>query len=130
MCWGGIPRRWGIFTALALHVPGVDGNANLCVKTEATAAAVTSGMGRGQFAGYYGSMRALTVAIGPFVFGHLYAFGRRAFQTRAGHARVNLGFWAAALLGCVVPEIFHRRLLAAKKGNTQNSEAVDSIAAD
>jgi hypothetical protein len=49
---------------LLLHTPGIDGNANLCVKSEATDLAIETGMGRGEFAGYYGSMRALTVAIG------------------------------------------------------------------
>ena len=118
MTWGGVAKKWGIFTALALHIPGMDGNANLCMKTEATEAAIAIGMGRGQFAGYYGSMRALTVAIGPYLFGNLYAFGRRTIVTSSGAPRCNLGFFAAALLGCVLPEFFHQRLLRAKTAIT------------
>ena len=36
--------------------------------------------------------------------GNMYAFGRRVTPNR------NLGYWAAAVLGCVLPEIFHRLL--------------------
>ena len=61
-------------------------------------------MGKGEFAGYYGNLRALTVAIGPFLFGQLYAWGRRVMPGK------NLGFWAASILGCILPEIFHRLL--------------------
>lgn len=75
-------------------------------------------MGRGEFAGYYGSMRALTVAIGPYVFGNLYAWGRTAFtNVCTGRPRFNLGFFAAAVLGCAVPEVFHQLLRSSRKAD-------------
>ena len=98
-----------------MHTPGIDGNANLCVKSEATDLAIETGMGRGEFAGYYGSMRALTVAVGPYIFGNLYAWGRKAFTSATGRPRYNVGFFAAAFLGCVVPEVFHQLLRRASR---------------
>eukprot|EP01052_Picozoa_sp_SAG31_P009995 SAG31_NODE_535_length_14348_cov_11.339603_18_plen_75_part_00 len=72
-------------------------------------------MGRGEFAGYYGNLRALTVFIGPLLFGNLYAYGRRVAPGR------NFGFWAAAALGCVIPEICHRMLTDIEVLETQAS---------
>ena len=37
------PRMVAIFSGLALHTPGIDGNANLCIKSEATDLAVATG---------------------------------------------------------------------------------------
>ena len=53
------------------------------------------GMGRGEFAGLFGNLRALTSATGPYLFGQLYAWGR-TFEI-AGATR-NLGFWAVGPL--------------------------------
>ena len=122
MTWGGVPRMWGVFTALAFHLPGIDGNSSLAVRTEATELGVGAGMGRGEFAGYYGSLRALTVAIGPFIFGNLYAWGRTVFVNAQNQPRYNLGFFAAAVLGCIVPEIFHQMLRGAKDRPAQREE--------
>lgn len=102
--WGAVPRAWAMFGGIFLHFPGINANSSLPLKTQATEIAIASGLGRGEFAGYFGNLRALTVAVGPFLFGNMYAWGRTVAPGR------NLGFWSAALLGCVVPEIFHRML--------------------
>ena len=105
LLWGAIPRAWAVFAALALHFPGINTNSALCIKSAATQTAIVHhGMGRGEFAGYFGNLRAITAAIGPFVYGQLYALGRTAYPGR------NLGFWAAALLGCAIPEALHQLL--------------------
>jgi DHA1 family tetracycline resistance protein-like MFS transporter len=104
MVWGLVPRAWAMFAGIFLHFPGINANASLPLKTQATEIAIASGLGRGEFAGYFGNLRALTVAVGPFLFGNMYAWGRTATPGR------NLGYWAAALLGCVLPEVFHRML--------------------
>ena len=64
------------------------------------------GMGRGEYAGFSGNLRAITVAVGPMLYGYIYAAGR---QTRMG-SRVNLGYFAAAIVGCLLPELVHRTL--------------------
>ena len=40
------------------------------------------------------------------LYGYIYAAGR---QTRMG-SRVNLGYFAAAIVGCLLPELVHRTL--------------------
>jgi hypothetical protein len=55
--------------------------------------------------------------------GPLASLGRSCLESGAARrgltacaaARFNIGFFAAALLGCVVPEIFHQSLLRAKR---------------
>ena len=42
-------------------------------RREATETALESGMAKGEFAGYFGNLRALTVAVGPFIFGVAHA---------------------------------------------------------
>jgi hypothetical protein len=74
--------------------------------------------------GYYGSMRALTVAVGPYIFGNLYAWGRKAVTNAAGRPRFNFGFMAAALLGCVVPEFFHQLLLISRRNDKKDKAAL------
>ena len=58
-----------MFAGICLHFPGINANSALCLKTEATETALESGMAKGEFAGYFGNLRALTVAVGPFIFG-------------------------------------------------------------
>ena len=65
-------------------------------------------MGRGQFSGNFGCLRALTTAVGPLLMGRLFSWGRARFVSADGKPRVNLGFLAAALLGCVLPEVLHQ----------------------
>ena len=102
--WGAVPRAWAMFTGLALPFPGINANSSLPLKTQATEIAIAAGLGRGEFAGYFGNLRALTVSVGPFIMGNMYAWGRTVAPGR------NLGFWTAALLGTVLPEICHRML--------------------
>ena len=66
---GSQPRAWAMFAGICLHFPGINANSALCLKTEATETALESGMAKGEFAGYFGNLRALTVAVGPFIFG-------------------------------------------------------------
>ena len=69
-------------------------------------------------------MRALTVAVGPYIFGNLYAWGRKAVTNAAGRPRFNFGFMAAALLGCVVPEFFHQLLLISRRNDKKDKAAL------
>ena len=77
-----------MFGGIFLHFPGINANSSLPLKTQATEIAIASGLGRGEFAGYFGNLRALTVAVGPFLFGNMYAWGRTVAPGR------NLGFWS------------------------------------
>ena len=70
---GSQPRAWAMFAGICLHFPGINANSALCLKTEATETALESGMAKGEFAGYFGNLRALTVAVGPFIFGASHA---------------------------------------------------------
>ena len=70
---GSQPRAWAMFAGICLHFPGINANSALCLKTEATETALESGMAKGEFAGYFGNLRALTVAVGPFIFGVAHA---------------------------------------------------------
>lgn len=128
--WGAVPRAWAMFGGICLHFPGINANSSLPLKTQATEIAIASGLGRGEFAGYFGNLRALTVAVGPFLCGNMYAWGRTVAPGR------NLGYWLAALLGCVLPEVFHRMLsdsdfdsedgVIKKEVGGETSEAKDS----
>jgi hypothetical protein len=121
--WGAVPRQWAIYLGLALHFPGISENSSLCVKSAATEIAIGEcGMGRGEFAGLFGNLRVLTSATGPYLFGQLYAWGR-SFPI-AGVTR-NLGFWAAVVLGCVLPELFHRMLGAQDMEPTVAAKEID-----
>ena len=102
--WGAVPRAWAMFAGIGLHFPGINANSSLPLKTQATCLAIAAGFGRGEFAGYFGNLRALTVAVGPYWFGNMYAWGRTVVPGR------NLGYWSAAVLGCAMPEILHRML--------------------
>jgi hypothetical protein len=65
--WGAVPRAWAMFLGLGLHFPGINANSSLPLKTQATELAIAAGLGRGEFAGYFGNLRALTVSVGPFI---------------------------------------------------------------
>ena len=111
--WGAIPRPWAMFAALLVATPGIDAHSSNAVTAMATDVAqglrskkYPMGMGRGEYAGFSGNLRAITVAVGPMLYGYIYAAGR---QTRMG-SRVNLGYFAAAIVGCLLPELVHRTL--------------------
>eukprot|EP01043_Picozoa_sp_COSAG02_P060911 COSAG02_NODE_8063_length_2726_cov_2.042254_1_plen_392_part_00 len=109
--WGAIPKPWAMFAALLVAVPGIDAHSNTAVTAMATDVAqglrtkkYPIGMGRGEYASYFGNLRAITVAVGPMIYGYIYAFGRKLYPA------VNLGYFAAAVVGCLIPELIHRTL--------------------
>ena len=82
-----------MFAALAVATPGIEGHSNTAVKAMATDLAQNlrtekypAGMGRGEYASYFGNLGAVTVAIGPMLYGFIYAFGRDR------GVRLNLGY--------------------------------------
>ena len=65
-----------MFAALAVATPGIEGHSNTAVKAMATDLAQNlrtekypAGMGRGEYASYFGNLGAVTVAIGPMLYG-------------------------------------------------------------
>ena len=58
-------------------------------------------MGRGEYSAAFANMRALTVTVGPLIFGNVYAYSK---QSGLGG---GIPWYLAGLIGCVVPLLLH-----------------------
>jgi hypothetical protein len=103
--WGAVPKPWASWVGLFLLWFGINANSSSTLKAQATAHAVSAGMGRGEYAGYFSNLRALIVATAPLLYGNVYA----AVNSPTGSAYPNgLAYFMAAGLGAILPEILHR----------------------
>lgn len=111
---GAVPAQWAVWLGLLLHAPGINATGNNAVKAAATDHAVKQGYGKGEFGGYVGNLRALTVVIAPVLYGQAYAFFvRHAHAHRSGKA-VQLGggriWWVILLCAALIPELLHQTI--------------------
>ena len=80
------------------------------------------GMGRGEYASYFANLGAITVALGPMLYGFIYAWGRKI------NPNINLGFFAAAVVGCLLPEMVHQTITKKEMEEAAGASAEDKKA--
>ena len=92
-----------MWMGLLLKIPGINATSNAAMKSMGCDEAVAAGMSRGEYAGAFANLRALTVAIAPLTYSRLYEFNAR--RGRPGRT------WPmVAVVGALLPELLHQTL--------------------
>jgi hypothetical protein len=102
---GSVEKPWVFWLAVIPMLPGVNGGSAAAIKAMATDHAVAGGLGRGEFSAYFNNLRAVVVAVAPFMYGQTYAYCREA------GLHPGIPFWVGGLVGALLPELLHRTLL-------------------
>ena len=91
--------------AMILGFPSFNATGANVLKAKATDHAVAMGYGRGEYAGLFNNLRALSVATAPLLYGEMYAYFIRK--------KIPVGqVWTfIALISAVIPEAIHRMAL-------------------
>lgn len=91
-------------SAMVIGIPGGNAMSATALKAAATEHAVACGMGKGEFAGLFMNLRALTVATAPLFYGEFLAWLLR--KKYSGKPV----WYVAAILSSILPELLHRSL--------------------
>jgi DHA1 family tetracycline resistance protein-like MFS transporter len=90
--WGSFPKPWALMLGMLLYYPGINATSANAMRAMGTDHAVAAGYGRGEFAGLFNNLRAVTVAAASPIYGNLYAFCAqvpRVSMRKGSHASIR-----------------------------------------
>jgi len=85
-----------------LGLPGVNASSGTLVRAITVRKAAGEGFGRGEFSAYSNNLRAIPSALGPMLYGYVYAGFQDSFP--------GLAYLVAAIFGGIIPEVLMRSL--------------------
>eukprot|EP00912_Choanoflagellata_sp_UC4_P001990 UC4_evm4s1277 len=108
--WASKPSLARLITGMLLLWPGINANCNLAIKGMATDHAVAAGYGKGEYAGLFNNLRAVTVTSAPIFYGMLYSFCIKKSPPSNPSRYSGIPWIVAASVGSLLPELIHRSM--------------------